>query len=353
MSPSSLLSCLGDYDAASSLRVGGQSEFVPDGIPSGDALQAQRVGSLRVRGPEHEWMEGEALKLPNDHRVWRIIQLTRNKAGLIFDSRSQPKFRWEWRRDLYFSWRHWVEWPIYSIHGVARAIRHTAFAPGDLYLDDRCGEDLVRPLSAEEKWRVMELSPSKEALLGELGLSEERGQLAGNSITGRMTAVVAEVVGEKVADYQRMEAAISSRGFLLCPPSFELKSKQWSATMLVCISLTAQLVMIWGDGCTPCAISQVDQSTAFTMACSWADQLGLEDASSKCILLERPTGESVSRAVIYYGLELEAVAGAELRRIDSVLGTSLGVLAVAALAQVDRMRQEVTVDSNLEGHAWT
>ena len=93
VSPSALLPVLDGRATASSLRVGGQSEFVPDGTPSRGALQAQRVGSLWIRGPELEWTEGEALRLPNDHRVWRIIQLTRNKARLLFDSRSQPKFR--------------------------------------------------------------------------------------------------------------------------------------------------------------------------------------------------------------------------------------------------------------------
>ena len=211
----------------------------------------------------------------------------------------------------------------------------------------------MRSLNGEEKWRVTELSPSKEILLDELGLSQEKGQLAGNSITGRMTTTVVEVVSKRVADYQRVKEAVSTKNFPLYQPSFELRSKKWSSTIRICISMAAQLVMVWSDDCTPCAVSRVVQSSAFKMACSWIDQLRLEDASSKCILLGRSTDGSVSRAVVYYGMDLKAAAGAKLKKIDSVMGTPLGVRAVAALAQVVRLRKEVTINSTLEGHGWT
>ena len=134
IAPASLSSCLEPWADTEHLEVKGQSEFIMDGPFQWEEGQAQRVGSLWIRGPEHEWMEGEAVKFEDDHRIWRIIQLTRQKARLIFDSRSQPKFQWVKLSDMCFSHRHWIEWPVYSTHGVAIAIRHTSFAPGDLTL---------------------------------------------------------------------------------------------------------------------------------------------------------------------------------------------------------------------------
>ena len=54
-----------------------------------NGAQATRVGSLWGRGPHGSWMMREHLKLDGDHRVWRIIQLTKYNARLVFDSRSQ------------------------------------------------------------------------------------------------------------------------------------------------------------------------------------------------------------------------------------------------------------------------
>jgi hypothetical protein len=111
--------------------------------------QAIRVGSIWLKGPENEWMPGEALKLRGDSRVWRVLQVAELKVKLIFDSRRHPLSRWVRKAATSFDQRHAIAWPVYSIDGVARALRHSFFAPGDLYLDTRCG--IVRGLSSTEK----------------------------------------------------------------------------------------------------------------------------------------------------------------------------------------------------------
>ena len=288
-------------------------------------------------------MEGEALQLPGDHRLGRVIQITRQKVRLIFDSRSQPKFRWLWKSELSFDFRQWIEWPVYSIHGVARAIRHTAFAPGDLYLDNRGEEDIGRPLSDQEKWNGMELSIEKSKVLDKLELSHEKGQLAGNSITGRMASTVAGVVGGRVAAYQRHRSNADAGGFSLLQPDVCIRSPAVTATLLVVLSLAAQPVLAWDQLSTPGTVSALDQASAFKMACQWAEDLGYEDATSKCIPLEKPAGCSVARAVIYYELLVEAAEGSQIVAIHSILDKPLGALAVGALAQVGKMRGIVTV----------
>ena len=161
---SELSSCLEPPVKVKHLAVGGQCEFVRDtaaeDVANGD-LQATRVGSLWLRGRANQRMKGEAIKFPSDNRVWRILEVTQLKLRLIFDSRSQPKFMWICKSQVYFSLRYWLEWPVYNIRGVARAIRNTAFAHGDLYWDNRSGEGVVRPLSPQEKWRVSGLSAFK------------------------------------------------------------------------------------------------------------------------------------------------------------------------------------------------
>ena len=82
-------------------------------------------------------MPGEGLKLEGDARPWRILQTTASSLRLIFDDRRQPKFRWVLKSRLSFNQRHWIEWPVYSFDGVAKAIRHTNFALGGLFLDAR------------------------------------------------------------------------------------------------------------------------------------------------------------------------------------------------------------------------
>ena len=51
-----------------------------------------------------------------------------------------------------------------------------------------------------------------------------------------------------------------------------------------------------------------------------------------------------ARAVICYGMQVAAVDGAACTKIDSILDTELGELAVVALAQVQRMVGAVWVN---------
>ena len=221
-------------------------------------LQACQVGSVWLRGSENQWMKGEAIRFPGDNRVWRILEITHLKFRLIFDSRSQPKFIWIFKSEVNFSLRHWLEWPVYSIRGVARAIRHTAFAPGDLYWDNRDGESMVRPLSPQEKWRVMGLSVFKANKLKELGLSDEKSQLAGNSICANMSNAVAEVVGKRMASYQKLKAARIESSFVNMVPKVGLHSASLSATFLVVLCLSSQSVISWGDCTTPGMVHEVN-----------------------------------------------------------------------------------------------
>jgi len=170
-----LSSFLEPTECVEHLGVGGQSEYVewPSSVlqPTG----ATRIGSLWIRGPEGQWMAGECLKFRCDHRPWRILEATSDSLKLIFDSRSQPKFRWVYKSELSFCQRHWLEWLVHSLDGYAKAIRHTEFAPGDLYLDSRGGSQTIRPLSGLEKWRMMGLSEDKAAHLIEEGYGCQLG----------------------------------------------------------------------------------------------------------------------------------------------------------------------------------
>ena len=289
-------------------------------------------------------MKGEAIKLDGDHRTWRIIEITPRKLRLIFDSKSQPKFLWVEKSSVYFSSRHWIEWPVYNIHGVARSVRHTAFAPGDLYLDDRDGRSMVRPLSGMEKWNVMELSRAKAAQLDNLGLANEKGQLAGNSITERMAAAVAEAAGDRIARYQTRRTDKEANGFSIMAPDVVIRAPKLSVVFLVVLHLGLQSVVAWGGAAVPGTVGELNQSAAFDTACGWANSLGYRDAKSKCILPERPSEHSLTRAVIYYGNDIGPVGGAELVRIESILGEPLGELAVASLAQVQKMVTLVQVN---------
>ena len=93
------------------LAVGGQSQFVKC-EESVDALSAHcpatQIGVLYLQGPRDEWMCGEGLKLSGDARVWRVLQITKSKLKVLFDSRSQPEFKWVLKADLSFSQRRTV-----------------------------------------------------------------------------------------------------------------------------------------------------------------------------------------------------------------------------------------------------
>ena len=285
------------------LAIGGQSKFVKT-ESSVDASSvhcgATQVGYLVLKGPEDEWMCGEGLKLEDDGRVWRVFQITRAKLKIFFDSRSQPEFRWLRKDTLCFSQRGEVRWPVWSVDGVAKAIRHTNFAPGDLFLDDRDGQGIVRPLSDQEKWKIMGLAQNKAEILKRLGMEKELGQLAGNSIPSRMADAVAAEAASRVAQYKRLIRARERGNFVLMSPAAGLYSSELHATFLIVLELSSQSVLLWNQCKVPGMVHAVSQQQAFDHACSWAGDLGMEEAAKRAILLEKPMGESRARAVICF-----------------------------------------------------
>ena len=191
---------------------------------------------------------------------------------------------------------------------------------------------------------VTKLSTSKAALLDQLGLAEEKGQLAGNSISSRMTEAVARAAGSRLAMFQTRRLArdickFSTMSLLVCP-----KAVSVCAIFLVVSPVGSQSVVVWEGAAIPGMVSDVDQGEAFKMDCNWAEELGFPEASERCILLEQQMGCSRARAIIYYGMDVRAAVGASCVMIGSLLGSPLGVLSVAALAHVQRMRSIIEVN---------
>lgn len=200
-------------------------------------------------------------------------------------------------------------------------------------------------------WRVMELSPPKANLLDELGLADEKGQLAGNSITGRMATEVASEASRRVAAYQNRRVASRKGLFATMTPNVRLQAVLLFVVYLVVFDLTQGSVLSWGSNEVPGLVGSLDQQATFNAACNWADGLGYQDAESKCILLGRSCGPSSARAVIYYGTDLEPTQGATWVQINSILGEPLGELAVASLARVQRMTGQV-LSAPMDGDCW-
>ena len=197
----------------------------------------------------------------------------------------------------------------------------------------------------------MGLSALKANTLEELELSDDRSQLAGNSIIANMSSAVVEVVGKRIALHQELKAAESKSSFVIMVPRVGVHSVALSATFLVMLCLGSQSVLSWGDGVVLGIVHKVNQDAAFKAACNWAGCLGFPNASDKCVLLEQNMGNSRARAVIYYGIQVTDVDGAAFTKIDSILDTELGELDVAALPQVQRMEGAVWMNPTAKG-AW-
>jgi hypothetical protein len=208
---------------------------------------------------------------------------------LLFDSRSNPEFKWISKDNLSFDQRRWSTWPVFSMEGIAKAVRHTNFAPGDLDFDPR-GGGCVRQLPGVEKWNLMGLSKSKADFLSSQGLSSQLGPLAGNSIPARMTEAVAEDVAVRVAKYEGLLKQRNLGGYVLMPPVAGLQDPSLTATFLNFVGLVDSTVLVW-NGCElPGMVSTYDQSGAFNAAKSWAASLGCT-GTERCILLEALSGK--------------------------------------------------------------
>ena len=339
LQPARVRDFLDSVGSSSQLAVEGQSVFEPSDDAPGRQEQgsATQIGRIWLRGPEEEWMLGEALKLRGDDRVWRVLDMTDTGIKLLFDSRRAPKFKWLSRSKISLTQRHWISWPVYSIEGIAKAIRHANFAPGDLFLDTRGDSNLVRPLSGAEKWRLTGLSDAKAQHLVSAGLGDQLGPLAGNSIPVRMTEALAASESARVLRFETLLQKRAAGEFTLMPPVPALCSRELAATFLIVLGLKAEEVVCWDGGQIPGMVHSVNQQQAFDQACGWAESLSCKEAKSRCLLLEQPMGNSRARTIIWYDAKAPQIEGARVIRIADVMGHSVGELAVAALTQVQRM----------------
>ena len=322
------------------LQVAEQSIFVPEPLLTVNSSPASVVGKMWLRGAKDAWMPGEALKLFRDDRVWRVLEVAEDRLKLIFDCRRNPKFRWIRKSSLRFSQRHWISWPVHGIDGIAKAIRHTNFAPGDLYLNDRLGV-IVRPLSGSEKWRLTGLSDGKKGVLQAGGLGAELGQLAGSSIPCNMTRVVAEDESERIARYKTLLLRRKAGSFTLMPPVAGLHTKDLCATFLLFLGISQSDVLVWNSCELPGMVHDVSQQQAFEQACCWSRQLGC-DTVDHCVILECDMGQSRARTIMNYAPSAPKLPGAEVIKISEVMLLPIGELAVRALAQVERMAKSIT-----------
>jgi site-specific DNA-cytosine methylase len=345
--PSCVLDFVDEKECVSSMVLPNTSEVEIWEVFDIHPTRATQVGVVRVRGPASKWMLGEGLKLKGDHRVWRVIEFDGDCMKIIFDNRRSPKFRWVHRESVKLSQRHPVEWPVYSMCGLAKAIRHTSFAPGDLYWDHRLGPEAVRALSGREKWRLMGLGEERAAELVDAGLENHIGALAGNSIPTCMTQAVAESEGARIRRFRELLRCKAAGTYTLMPPIAALHTKALSLTVLIFVGLAAADVLVWNGSEIPGMVHEVSQQQAFTKACSWARGLGCE-CTDHCILLEQEMGQSTARAIIYYDQELPTVSGAVAKPISGLLHLPVGDLAVQALLQVERMVKQVHVGMDEE-----
>ena len=218
-----------------------------------------RIGWYWLRGEPSRWTLGEAVKLPDSSKLWRLIEIKGRSVRLLYDLRKEPIFKWVKRDSLSFSWMAWIKWPVYSTRSVAVAVRRTHFAPGDLYLDPRV-PGLVRPLSGLEKWRVMGLPAEHAQLLIDKGQGNQLGALAGNSIPASMADAVVKTQAARVAAYQSMTEARDSQSFVLMEPSAWLCAPGACLTVLIPVCMVSSRVMVWGSGLLPGLVSQVNQA---------------------------------------------------------------------------------------------
>ena len=342
--PACVLDFVDPLEAVLSSEVGGRSSFERLEAYDLHPSRATIVGFVTLKGPESEWMLGEGLKLKGDSRAWRVLEIQGDWLRILHDSRRHPKFRWVRQGTVSFDQRCAIKWPVYSMCGLAKAIRHTAFAPGDLYLDHRAEHNLVRPLSGREKWRVMGLNGSLSERLVEDGWEEQLGPLAGNSIPGNMTKAVVDSEACRIRKYRCLEKARQQGGFTLMQPKAALCVKGLSLTVLIFVGLAGADVLVWNGAELPCMVHEVTQKQSYDMALRWAQSLGCESVDH-CILLEQSMGVSTARATIYYSQSLPRIDGASAVPISQIMHVPAGELAVQALLQVERMVKTVRVGS--------
>ena len=269
-----LLSILDPFSVVKALAIRGVFEASPQGqalLPSEPTV----AGFILIQG-KGSWMLGEGVKFPSSRRVWRVIELTESHVRLLFEApiRRNSKFQWFSRHCLSLSFRRSIRWTVYSMLGVARAVRHTAFAPGELYLDERGpGPGICRPLSGHEMWKVQGLPDEKAALL----TPSELGPLAGYSIPSSMTSLVASVVSSRVALFNTHKArqALGCFTCLSAPPRLSASRHPLTAVCLLLVCVSNNTVAVWHGDCVPWLVGNFTQEQAFNTTCDYASELGV------------------------------------------------------------------------------
>ena len=350
-----LLDILDPYSEVESLAVRGVFHPSPPARSSHDqqlrSSEPTVAGFILIQG-SGSWTLGEGVKFPSSRRIWRVIQLTDTHVRLLFEapSRRNSEFQWFSRERLKLSFRRSMRWTVYSLLGVARAVRHTSFAPGDLYLDER-GPAICRPLSGHEMWRVQGLPAEKAALLA----PEELGPLAGNSIPASMTSLVAGRVASRVALFAKVKARQAAGCFtcLNAPPRLApgqspsalpnpSASKRPAPTVLsaVCLLLVCvadNTVSVWDGDSIPWLVGDFTQEQAFTKACAYASELGAVSARDTSVLLEVGARDQRLRAAVAYSHVKIQSPLFQYRKPSSLGDSELGALMAHAVTQVQRM----------------
>ncbi len=249
-----LLSLLESIDSVCALQLPASCVFVPCPASDVDICNNQTgnpvvVGWVSLSGEGSLWMLGEAVWIRNDSRPWRIIGQSDHMLQLLYDLRAAPVFKWIHKSQLSEANRVSSRWKVFSIRGVAQSVRHTNFAPGDLYLDDRDPERcMVRPLSGLEKWRIAALSPAKAAWLAQQGQSDALGPLAGNSIPAEMASLVMQHELRRVSWYMSIKAARVTGLWVLMNSLPTLEAGGYNATLLLILDPLAASVAVSADG---------------------------------------------------------------------------------------------------------
>ena len=90
----------------------------------------------------------------------------------------------------------------------------------------------------------MGLHPAKAELLIKVGLGDQLGQLAGNSIPVRMAAAVAADEAQRVSTFKGMVRCRERSTFCLMPPVVARHCESLCATFLLCLGLAATEVLV-------------------------------------------------------------------------------------------------------------
>jgi hypothetical protein len=225
------------------------------------------------------------------------------------------------------------------MQSVGSAIRHTAFAPGDLYLDTRVVPALCRPLSVAEKWKAQGLSREKFELLQAANLEEHAGALAGNSIPAEMTKLVTSVVAKRVHAFSALQQRHNGQMWLPFrrAPSL-VEGADLSAVILLIVDPLRGRVATHNGG-LPATVRRLSQQQAIGVAGTWASEVlpqSRESLVAASILLERGEKSGRLRAVVVCAESLPTTSVFSWSDLKDLGDSFVALLATEALAQWQR-----------------